>query len=100
MDTFIKDYTKRCDLIVSQYGFKKRKRVFARIINDVYQNFYVEKLGLYSYGRQCRIGFAVVPLCQKIEAEQALDGMGIYYLRILHNRQKSSSLKQQYGLRA
>lgn len=81
MDNFISEYTKRCKSEVLKYGFKQRRQVFSRIVNDVYQNFYVEKLGLYPDGRGCRVGFAVLPLCQRLEAEQVSNGMGIYYLR-------------------
>ncbi|MPM81292.1 hypothetical protein SDC9_128344 [bioreactor metagenome] len=81
MDNFTKQYFERCLTEFSQYGFKKHGNAFVRVINDVFQNFYLEKLGTYSYGRECRIGFAVLPLCQKNLDERILNGVGLYYLR-------------------
>lgn len=81
MDDFLKRFKIRCEAEVLQYGFKQKKNVFARIVNDVFQSFYIEKLGRYSGERECRIGFSILPLCQKLEAKWALSGVGIYYLK-------------------
>lgn len=81
MDDFLKQYKNRCETEVLPYGFKRKKNVFIRVVNDVLQSFYTEKLSIYSYGRECRVGFSVLPLCQKLEAERILGGFGVYYLR-------------------
>jgi len=81
MDNFIGEFTKRCKVEVLKYGFRQKKNVFGRIVDDVYQNFYIEKLRLTPDERRCRVGFAVVPLCQRLTENQISDGMGIYYLR-------------------
>lgn len=81
MDDFLKKYRMACEAEVSPYGFKRKKNVFIRVVNDVCQNFYVEKLGRYSYGRECRVGFSVQPLCSKFDREWILSGVGLYYLK-------------------
>ena len=81
MDNFISEYTKTCKRIVEKYGYKHKKRVFVRVINDVCQSFFVEKLGLTPNGRKCRVCFAVLPLCQRLDEKQVLDGIGKYSLK-------------------
>lgn len=81
MDDFLKQYRTECEMKVSQYGFNRKKNIFVRLVNDVLQTFYIEKLGIHSYERAARVGFSVIPLCQRIETEQVLDGFGVYYLR-------------------
>jgi hypothetical protein len=78
MDDFLKQYRIKCEAKVLQYGFKRKKNVFARLVNDVLQSFYVEKLSISPYERACRVGFSVLPICQKLEIEPIL---GVYYLR-------------------
>ena len=81
MDDFSKQYFERCKTEFSHYGFKRHGNAFVRVVNDVFQNFYLEKLSTYSYGKECRIGFAVLPLCQKFKDGRILNGIGLYYLR-------------------
>ena len=81
MDNFLKQLKKKCRVEVSQYGFIQKKNVFARIVNDVFQSFHIEKIARGTNQRECRVGFSVLPLCQKLDAKWALSGVDKYYLR-------------------
>ena len=81
MDDFLKQLKKKCRAEISQYGFIQKKNVFARIVNDVFQSFHIEKIVRSFNLRECRIGFAVLPLCQKLDANWVLSGVDKYYLR-------------------
>ena len=81
MDTFSSQYQARCKELVQQYGFHRRKNVFIRVINDVCQSFYMEKLSRGPFHKLCRIGFSVLPLCQNVSAQHVEAGVGLYYLR-------------------
>jgi hypothetical protein len=64
MDYLIKTYLDACTVEFSQYGFKRKKKAFVRVVNDVMQLFSIEKI--FS-GTACRVLFAIVPLCARIE---------------------------------
>lgn len=61
----------------SQYGFKKKNKAFVRVINDVMQNFAIEKLG----SGRIRLEFAIIPLSLRIEKNYILGGVYSYNLR-------------------
>ena len=50
MNEFSKQCFARCKALFSPYGFKRHGKAFVRLVNDVYQSFDLEKLGIYSYG--------------------------------------------------
>lgn len=81
MDDFNRKYYKTCTSIVFPYGFRRYKRVFGRVVNDVYQSFDIEKLGRQSAGKIVRVGFGVVPLCEKLQENWLESGVGLYYLK-------------------
>lgn len=81
MDDFLNKYISGCETILLPYGFKRKNKVFFRLVNDVIQSICIEKLGRYSYGRECRVEFSVNPLCKRIESKELLEGLGGYYLR-------------------
>jgi|GEM_PF-1829440 len=78
MEYFTKHYVEACKKEFSQYGYKRKSNSFARVINDVMQNFTLKK---YSTGRGCTIEFGIVPLCMRIEKANINGGIGIYNLR-------------------
>lgn len=81
MDNFPLQYRTTCEQIVLQHNFTRKKNVFIRVINDVCQSFYMERLSRGAYKKTCRIGFSILPLCQKLNAQQIEGGIGLYYLR-------------------
>ena len=81
MNDFSSQYRSKCKNMVEPHGFRHKNRVFIRVINDVCQSFYVETLSRGPDQKACRIGFSVLPLCQKIYAQQIERGVGLYYLR-------------------
>ena len=70
-----------CEQAVLPYHFIRKKNAFIRVVNDVCQTFYIERLGRGPGTHVCRIGFCVLPLCQKLDAETIEKGVGLYYLR-------------------
>ena len=72
MEFFVKNYLNTCMIEFSKYGFKQKKQTFVRVVNDVMQNFAIERL---RSGRVCRINFSVIPLCLRIEKEYILGGV-------------------------
>lgn len=72
MDYLVKNYLSTCIVEFSQYGFKKKNKAFVRTINDVMQNFAIEKIG---YGRECRVVFAIIPFCLRIEKKHISGGV-------------------------
>lgn len=81
MKKFIQVCTKQCADIAQELGFKQSKNVFWRIVNDMYQTFYIETLKAYAGMKKCRIGFCVVPLCAGVSAEADIRQRGLYYLK-------------------
>ena len=79
-------------------GFSKHKMVYIRVINDVCQSFYIEKLHRGSKVRLCRVGFSVLPLAQRISKEQIESGVGLYYLRKFERQDGESSEGWVYKL--
>jgi len=78
MDYLTKDFFSRCKAEFSKYGFKRKSKVFVRVINDVVQTLSIEALRSYS---ECRVGFAIIPLCLRIEKNYILMGSYSRYLR-------------------
>lgn len=78
MDYLLKCYFESCKKVSEDYGFKKVGRAFVRIKNDVVQNFAIEKL---RSGRACRVEFAIIPLCLRIEATYVSGGVYSHSLR-------------------
>lgn len=78
MEYFTKHYVEACKKEFSQYGYKRNGKSFARVTNDVMQNFTLKK---YSTGRECTIEFGIVPLCMRIGKANINGGIGIYNLR-------------------
>jgi len=68
----LEKYYKMCRELTEPYGFKKRGQAFVRVVNDVMQNFLIERIGS---DRECRITFAVLPLCMRIEKEYIKGGV-------------------------
>lgn len=90
MNLFLKKYYAMCAKAVSSYGFTRKSNAFLRICNDVFQSFYIEGLGRYSYGKEYRIGFLVSPLCKPIDMEilRVRLGASTYYLKQLDGGQE------------
>ena len=80
MDYVVNKFLEICTEEFSPYGFKRNGKAFVRVINDVMQNFAIEKL---RSGRECRVLFAIVPLCLKIEKQYAKGGVYSQNLRRL-----------------
>lgn len=78
MDYLIKNYIEACKPEVLPLGFKRRKNAFVRVINDVLQNFTIEKI---SSGWACRVDFSIIPLCLRIEKEYISGGVYPHYLK-------------------
>ena len=78
MNYLFKNYYESCKATFSQYGFKKKNGAFARVVNDIMQNFAIEKL---KSGRACRVEFAIIPLCLRIEKEYISGGVYSHYLK-------------------
>ena len=78
MNYLLENYYKSCKTLFAQYGFKKKNKAFSRVTNDVMQNFVLEKL---KSGRTCRVEFAVIPLCLRIEKEYISGGVYSHNLR-------------------
>lgn len=78
MDYFVENYLETCKAEFSQYGFKQKRKAFVRVINDVMQNFTLEKL---RSGRACRVEFAIIPLCLRIEKDYITGGVYSHNLR-------------------
>ena len=78
MDYLIKNYIEACKPEVLPFGFKRRKNAFVRVINDVMQNFSIERI---SSGWACRVDFAIIPLCLRIEKRYILGGVYSHYLK-------------------
>ncbi len=72
MDYIVKKYLEECIVKFSKYGFKRKKNAFVRVKNDVMQNFVLEKTML---GWSCRVEFAVIPLCLRIEKDYVFGGV-------------------------
>lgn len=90
MKSFSREYVKMCNAYIGEYGFRRCRIepslasasiTFGRIINDVFQTFYLERVRGCHEKKAARIGFDVFPLCQRIQAEEAASGMGLLYLR-------------------
>lgn len=78
MDYFVSKYIEACTVECLRYGFKRKNKTFVRVINDVMQNFMLEKLRSH---RAYRVEFAVIPLCLRIEKAYILGGVYSYNLR-------------------
>ncbi len=78
MDYLIKNYIEACKPEVLPFGFRRRKNAFVRVINDVLQDFAIEKI---SSGWAGRVDFAVLPLCSRIEKRDILGGANSHYLK-------------------
>lgn len=78
MNYLLENYYNFCKARFSQYGFKKKGSVFVRTVNDVMQIFVIEKL---KSGRACRVGFAIIPFCLRIEKEYVSGGVYLRNLR-------------------
>lgn len=86
MDFLITEFNKKSKALLSQYGFKKQRNifgrvVFGRIVNDVYQDVYIEKWRSAINKVNARVGFGIIPLCQELDYNQVNGGMGLYYLK-------------------
>lgn len=81
MDVFWRILKPKIEAHIAGLGFTRHKMVYIRVINDVCQNFYVERFKRGPNARVCRIGFSVLPLAQKICREQIENGVGLYYLK-------------------
>ena len=78
MDNFTKLYIQRCEPELAEFHFKRKRTTFVRVVNDVMQNFVLEKL---HGGRAYRVLFAVIPLCLPIEKTYISGGVYSYALR-------------------
>ena len=87
MTYFTKNCTRCCDLELKEYGFKRKKGVYVRVVNDVVQCLEIEKL---RSGRECRGMFSVLPLCMRLSEEYIF---GVVYPREL--RQFETALGPQ-----
>lgn len=81
MKKFIQICTKQCADIAQEVGFKQSKNVFWRVVNDMYQTFYIETFKAYAGMKNCRVGFCVIPLCAGVSAETDIRQQGLYYLK-------------------
>lgn len=59
-----KVYFQECKARYVPLGFRRIRRAYARIVNDVMQTFTFKR---YSSGRECTVEFGVFPLCQVLE---------------------------------
>lgn len=67
----MKKYHELIKPIVLDHGFKRKRNVYYRVVNDVLQNFCFEKV---CSGRECRVRFCVAPLaCRLSEVGIGLD---------------------------
>lgn len=78
MHYLIEKYHKTCSMLTVQYGFKRKGKAYVRVVNDVMQNFMIERI---NQGRECRIQFAVLPLCMRIEKDYISGGVYSHSLR-------------------
>ena len=67
-----------CETELLSYRFKRKNGCFVRVVNDVMQNFAIEKV---MSGRACRVEFAIIPLCLRIEKKYILGGVYSYNLK-------------------
>jgi len=81
VDIFWRMLKPKIEAQIAGLGFTRHKMVYIRVINDVCQNFYVERFKRGPNAKVCRIGFSVLPLAQKISREEIENGIGLYYLK-------------------
>jgi hypothetical protein len=67
MEYFTQQCFPRIKTIVEPLGFKRDKMLFGRIINDVWQSFYIDIINRTKDYAVCRVGFEISPLCRKLE---------------------------------
>ncbi|MDR1328703.1 MAG: hypothetical protein LBK23_03800 [Oscillospiraceae bacterium] len=67
MEYFVQQCFTRIKAIVEPLGFKRDKKLFGRIINDVWQSFYIDIINRTKDYAVCRVGFEISPLCRKLE---------------------------------
>lgn len=80
MDLLIKGFLLQSNLKYADLGFQRVRKGYARIVNDVFQSFYIERLrGKYMGSNIYRIGFGVYPLCMELKCCD----IGLYYLEHL-----------------
>lgn len=74
MNSFDKNYIKKCNEIISVFNFTRRKNIYYRIINDVVQAFGLEHLQDYSSLFEVRVEFSIRPLCSCVSFDSMLQG--------------------------
>ena len=82
MDYFYKIYYEFCNATFPQYGLKKKNKAYVGVVNDVMQNFTFEELRRGRTCRACRVEFAIIPLCLRIEKEDIPGGVYSYNLKL------------------
>jgi hypothetical protein len=75
MDIFLKYYKQECKLVFSPFGFRSIGNNHYRVINDVFQAFYLHRS---LSGDHCTIQFGITPLCYGIDQEYRKTTGGIY----------------------
>lgn len=78
MDKLKKGFYEYCEAKLSSYGFKRKRNVFFRVVNDVLQ---VVALKKYCSGDACTVEFGLVPLCMKLDQWFLMVGISPYNLR-------------------
>jgi hypothetical protein len=77
-----------CQDIFREYGFKRSKNNYWRVVNDVFQSFCLNQ---FRGGRGFEVEFGIIPLCCAIETEQLSSLSGNYQLSVLsQNRLRQS----------
>lgn len=79
MNYLLENYYKTCKSLTEQYGFIKKGQAFVRVVNDVMQNFLIERM---RSGKSCRVVFSVLPFCMRIEKEYICGGVEAQSLRM------------------
>ena len=77
----MKEFFQVCTEVTRQLGFNQSKNVFWRVVEDMYQSFYIETMKERSNMKKCRIGFCIIPLCAGVSAKAGIRQQGLYYLK-------------------
>lgn len=81
MDYFFQYYHKIFDPCFKEYGFKRYKNLYYRVVNDVIQSLSVQKMSDREGGGECTINVVLAPICVPINLQQlSHEGMRLHVL--------------------